>query len=67
MVASTGWEIGSTILENMVNWLAPSILADSIKDSGTVVLKNVRQITTLKDETLRGRISAHTEFFNSNS
>ena len=59
MVAITGFEIGSTILDQIQNWSAPSILADSTMESGTVVLKKVRQMVTLNEEHARGRISAH--------
>lgn len=54
---------GKHNLKNMVNCLAPSIFADSISSSGTVVLKKVLHITTLKDDTARGNMSAHTESF----
>ena len=67
IVASTGREMGRTILKNIVNCLAPSILADSISSSGTVVLKKVLQITTLKEETASGSISAHTVSFRHSS
>ena len=63
MVASTGREIGSTILLKITNWLAPSIFADSTRDSGTVVLKNVLQTITLNEDTDSGNIKAHTVSF----
>ena len=43
----TGLEMGITIWDQMRNCPAPSIFADSMMESGTVVLKNVRQIVTL--------------------
>ncbi len=60
----TGLEIGMTICDQMRNCPAPSIFADSMMESGTVVLKNVRQIVTLKDEHARGSISAHIVLLN---
>ncbi|CDB31239.1 unknown [Firmicutes bacterium CAG:137] len=59
MVASTGLEMGNTILANTVIWVAPSILADSMMESGMVVRKKVREIVTLNEETHKGRIRAH--------
>jgi hypothetical protein len=61
MVAKTGLDMGTTILEKILSCVAPSILADSIMESGIVDLKNVLQITTLKEETKSGRISAQIE------
>ena len=54
MVASTGLEMGNTILANTVIWVAPSILADSMMESGMVVRKKVREIVTLNEETHKG-------------
>ena len=51
--------MGSTILKNTVHWDAPSIFADSMMESGTVVRKKVRAMVTLKLDTARGRISTH--------
>ena len=39
IVATAGKDIGKTIFKNIVSSEAPSILADSITASGTVVLK----------------------------
>ena len=58
MVAITGLDIGSTILLNMPSCVAPSIFADSITESGIVVLKNVLHIIILNDDTASGSISA---------
>ena len=44
MVAMAGSEMGSTICTKMRICRAPSILADSIIASGTVVWKNVRMM-----------------------
>lgn len=49
-------------LSEIWNWVAPSICADSMMDSGMLVLKNVLQITTLNEETQSGRISAQILF-----
>ena len=56
MVANTGFDIGTMILEKIVNSDAPSILADSTMESGIVDLKNVLDIMTLNEDTASGNI-----------
>ena len=56
MVANTGFDIGTIILEKIVNSDAPSILADSTMESGIVDLKNVLDIMTLNEDTDSGNI-----------
>ena len=56
MVANTGLEMGTTMRQKIFIWEAPSILADSIMESGTVVRKNVLQMMTLKLLMASGRI-----------
>ena len=47
MVASSGLEMGMTMLVKMRSCDAPSIMADSTMPSGTVLLKKVLQMTML--------------------
>ena len=63
IVAISGFDSGRAIFPKIWNWVAPSICADSMMDSGMLVLKNVLQITTLNEETQSGRISAQILFF----
>ena len=56
MVANTGLEMGTTIRQKIFIWDAPSIFADSMMESGTVVRKKVLQIITLKLLIASGRI-----------
>ena len=59
MVARTGLEMGRTIWVKIVIWLAPSILADSMMESGMVERKKVREMVTFQLDTARGRIRTH--------
>ena len=56
IVAKTGLEMGTTIRQKIFIWDAPSIFADSMMESGTVVRKKVLQIITLKLLIASGRI-----------
>ena len=62
-MANTGLEMGTTMRAKMVSCEAPSILADSMMESGMVWRKKVLLMVTFQLETASGSTRHHSVSF----